>query len=298
MGEVNPYKDLPRYRYSQPTFKSFTDEEVRTEAGKEVLPGGDTELESTQEGVEPQLGDGEETGDPQPEDRRSMSDEVPSQEFGPGAGGNLERSQTREGDGGPSQRPPLRRESSSAAGDRRTTSLPRQRSTRPNTPRISAKSARKQREKAQPQHRPIDTFFGPPTSAQPQRRYDSEASQAEDEERNAPSRRTAVTSATTAQRSEGLKRQRSDSVSVWQGEPDGCSVDLKLRKRVSQGQTPNLMSVRAEAAWTVARALVASSYRPLRKSTGRIWSRTSLGSLPSALSYLRRTHGPGESCRK
>jgi hypothetical protein len=34
----NSYQEIPRYAYSQVSFKSFTDEEVRRQAGKEVLP--------------------------------------------------------------------------------------------------------------------------------------------------------------------------------------------------------------------------------------------------------------------
>lgn len=43
-GEENPYADMPRYKYSQVTFKMFTDEEVRTAAGKEALPSDEDEL--------------------------------------------------------------------------------------------------------------------------------------------------------------------------------------------------------------------------------------------------------------
>lgn len=39
-GQVNRFKEMIPYRHSQVTFKSFTDEEIRRQAGKEVLPNG------------------------------------------------------------------------------------------------------------------------------------------------------------------------------------------------------------------------------------------------------------------
>lgn len=36
--EVNPFLNVPEYRHSQVTFKTFTSDEIRSQAGKEVLP--------------------------------------------------------------------------------------------------------------------------------------------------------------------------------------------------------------------------------------------------------------------
>lgn len=36
----DPVPEIPEYKYSQKTFKSFTDEEIRNQAGKEALPEG------------------------------------------------------------------------------------------------------------------------------------------------------------------------------------------------------------------------------------------------------------------
>lgn len=36
--KVNPFQEIPKYTYSQCTFKDFTEDEIRSQAGKDVLP--------------------------------------------------------------------------------------------------------------------------------------------------------------------------------------------------------------------------------------------------------------------
>jgi len=36
--KVNPFQEIPKYTYSQRTFKDFTEDEIRSQAGKDVLP--------------------------------------------------------------------------------------------------------------------------------------------------------------------------------------------------------------------------------------------------------------------
>ena len=87
-GEVNPFAKMAGYRYSQRTFKVFTDDEVRTRAGKEALPEeGEQEFKGKQEGggiyldpreyggddgfLDPQRYEGDDEGDDEPLDPQS-----------------------------------------------------------------------------------------------------------------------------------------------------------------------------------------------------------------------------------
>lgn len=264
-GEKNHFEMTRPYRHSQLTFKSFTEEEVRTQAGKEVLPPGDHEIKQQEEDDDEQQNHRSQSGEEEdlapwvddeeqaeePEKRRVHR----RRRTTPGNDGaslpptgalrrradtprNPSRDRSRapqdqdaltQNQGQSRDATPARRQSQNVGGSRGT--LPAGRgASRADTPMISAKSAGKQRREPSATHQPISSLL-PPTSAQPRKRYESETSTTEPEEPEEPeeSRFARDLAGYTSSRepalqlsvggSAGLKRIRSDSVAMEQGEP-------------------------------------------------------------------------------